>query len=209
MLHTSVPPCWPSCPPHCGICKITKFTAVGALSALCSLLQAITRVCHCFPTASPLSQLLIAETAAHSCCPLTCAGFSCSLRFCQQQEPALSTPNTAQRMQDSPASFFVFGGGAQLFVLETIGTTPLIHTCSSFCYSSVPVLPFGNVGARSLISCSVQTHFALYWLSEHRARRESPRAPVGSAVANTRGPGRACDLFNMYSYNNFILESAS
>lgn len=28
LLHKSLPPCWPSCPPHSGLCRITKFTAV-------------------------------------------------------------------------------------------------------------------------------------------------------------------------------------
>lgn len=49
---------------------------------------------------------------AHSHCPLTCAGFSCSLRFCNHQEPALSLPSAAQRMQNSLASVFGFGGRA-------------------------------------------------------------------------------------------------
>lgn len=142
--NKSLPPCWPSCPPRSGNGRITKFAAVGTPE--CSVLpppghhKGVSLCPHILPS-EPVPH------TAHSCCPLTCAGFSCSLKFCYQQEPALSIPSTAQRMQNSPGSF-VFGGRTQLFVLETIGTTSLIHTCSSFCYSSIPVLPSGNIRAR-------------------------------------------------------------
>lgn len=91
---------------------------------------------------SPCPHTLPSEPAphsAHSHSPLTCTGFSCSLRFWHQQEPALSIPNTAQRMQNSPASIFIFGGRAQLFVLETNSTDPYLLFLLLF-FSTCPSL---------------------------------------------------------------------